>query len=41
MVLVNKLDKLMIVVDGNTGGIKYFGSEMTIFTTISYPVAEQ
>ena len=31
----------MIVVDGNTGGIKYFGGEMTIFTTISYPVAEQ
>ena len=31
----------MVVVDGNTGGIKYFGGEMTIFTTISYPVAEQ
>ena len=31
----------MVSVDGNTGGIKYFGGEMTIFTTISYPVAEQ
>lgn len=30
----------MVVADGNTGGIKYFGGEMTIFTTISYPVKE-
>ena len=30
----------MVVVDGNTGGIRYFGGEMTIFTTISYPVLE-
>ena len=29
----------MVSVDG-TGGIKYFGGEMTIFTTISYPVSE-
>ena len=31
----------MVVVDGNTGGIRYFGGDITIFTTISYPVAEQ
>ena len=31
----------MVAVDGNTGGIKYYGGEMNIFTTISYPVAEQ
>ena len=31
----------MVAVDGNTGGIKYFGGEMTIFTTISYPVLEE
>ena len=31
----------MVAVDGNTGGIKYYGGDMTIFTTISYPVAEQ
>ena len=30
----------MVAVDGNTGGIKYFGGEMNIFTTISYPVSE-
>ena len=30
----------MVVVDGNTGGIRYYGGEMTIFTTISYPVKE-
>ena len=29
----------MVSVDG-TGGIKYYGGEMTIFTTISYPVSE-
>ena len=28
----------MVAVD--TGGIKYYGGEMTIFTTISYPVSE-
>ena len=31
----------MVAVDGNTGGIKYYGGEMTIFTTISYPVLEE
>ena len=31
----------MVAVDGNTGGIKYYGGDITIFTTISYPVAEQ
>ena len=31
----------MVAVDGNTGGVRYYGGEMTIFTTISYPVAEQ
>ncbi len=31
----------MVSVDGNTGGIKYYGGDMSIFTTISYPVAEQ
>ena len=30
----------MVAIDGNTGGIKYYGGDMTIFTTISYPVAE-
>ena len=30
----------MVSIDG-TGGIKYYGGEMTIYTTISYPVAEQ
>lgn len=30
----------MVAVDGNTGGIKYYGGDMTIFTTISYPVSE-
>lgn len=30
----------MVAVDGNTGGIKYYGGGMTIFTTISYPVKE-
>ena len=31
----------MVAVDGKTGGIKYYGGEMTIFTTISYPVLEE
>ena len=31
----------MVAVDGNTGGIKYYGGAINIFTTISYPVAEQ
>ena len=31
----------MVSVDGNTGGIKYYGGEMTIYTTISYPVLEE
>ena len=31
----------MVAVDGNTGGVRYYGGEMTIFTTISYPVKEQ
>ena len=30
----------MVSVDGNTGGVRYYGGEMTIFTTISYPVKE-
>ena len=30
----------MVAVDGNTGGIKYYGGDMSIFTTISYPVSE-
>ena len=30
----------MVAVDGNTGGVKYYGGDMTIFTTISYPVSE-
>ena len=30
----------MVFVDGNTGGVRYYGGEMTIFTTISYPVSE-
>ena len=30
----------MVSVDGNTGGLRYYGGEMTIFTTISYPVSE-
>lgn len=31
----------MVAVDGNTGGIRYYGGAMTIFTTISYPVAQE
>ena len=30
----------MVAVDGNTGGVRYYGGEMTIFTTINYPVKE-
>ena len=30
----------MVAVYGNTGGIKYYGGDMTIYTTISYPVKE-
>ena len=31
----------MVFVDGKTGGVRYYGGEMTIFTTISYPVLEE
>ena len=30
----------MVAVYGNTGGIKYYGGAINIFTTISYPVSE-
>ncbi len=30
----------MVSVDDNTGGVRYYGGAMTIFTTISYPVSE-
>ena len=30
----------MVSVVGNTGGVRYYGGEMSIFTTISYPVIE-
>ena len=30
----------MVAVVGDTGGVRYYGGEMTIFTTISYPVKE-
>lgn len=30
----------LVVVEGNTGGVRYYGGAITIFTTISYPVKE-
>ena len=30
----------LVVVESNTGGVRYYGGVMTIYTTISYPVKE-